>query len=94
MTARARLIATLPIGQVRHNFRTLLRFWLILPFSLVVVSSIPTMQNAKTEDYEGPSSSGYFQWMPDENGQMRPVTRMKKKIVEKKRSFWERDEQD
>mmetsp|Transcript_118272 Transcript_118272/g.331257 ORF Transcript_118272/g.331257 Transcript_118272/m.331257 type:complete len:152 (+) Transcript_118272:224-679(+) len=35
-----------------------------------------------TEDYQGPSSSGYFQWMPDENGQMRPVTRMKGKTMD------------
>ena len=37
-----------------------------------------------TEDYRGPAQSGYFQWMPDENGEMRPVTRMKNKIIEKK----------
>lgn len=43
-----------------------------------------------TEDYQGPSSSGYFKWMPDENGQMRPVTRMKEKIVERNPSFWDR----
>ena len=37
-----------------------------------------------TEDYQGPSNAGYFQWMPDENGEMRPVTRMKNRIVEKR----------
>lgn len=36
------------------------------------------------EDYRGPSTAGYFKWMPDEDGQMRPVTRMKEQIVEKK----------
>ena len=36
-----------------------------------------------TEDYQGPSSSGFFKWMPDENGQMRPVTRMKEKALDK-----------
>jgi glycine/D-amino acid oxidase-like deaminating enzyme len=36
------------------------------------------------EDYQGPSTAGYFQWMPDEEGQMRPVTRMKNQIIEKK----------
>jgi len=38
-----------------------------------------------TEDYNAPSAGGYFQWMQDEEGNMRPVTRMKKKIVENKR---------
>jgi len=42
-----------------------------------------------TEDYRGPSSAGYFKWMPDENGQLRPVTRMKEQIVEKKTFFGE-----
>lgn len=37
-----------------------------------------------TEDYRAPSTGGYFQWMPDENGQMRPVTRMKNRVVERK----------
>lgn len=37
-----------------------------------------------SEDYRGPSSSGYFQWMPDENGQMIPVTRLKGQNVERK----------
>lgn len=36
-----------------------------------------------TEDYQGPTSSGFFKWMPDENGQMRPVTRMKEKVLDK-----------
>ena len=31
------------------------------------------------EDYQGPSQAGYFQWQRDEDGQMRPVTRMKNK---------------
>ncbi len=35
------------------------------------------------EDYQGPTSSGFFKWMPDENGQMRPVTRMKEKTLDK-----------
>jgi hypothetical protein len=37
-----------------------------------------------SEDYQAPSQGGYFQWMPDEDGDLRPVTRMKKKIVERK----------
>jgi hypothetical protein len=43
-----------------------------------------------TEDYQAPAVGGYFQWMPDENGQMRPVSRMKKKIIERNPSFWDR----
>jgi hypothetical protein len=37
------------------------------------------------EDYFGPSAAGYFQWMPDADGKLRPVTRMKKQVVEKRR---------
>ena len=37
-----------------------------------------------TEAYRGPAQAGYFQWMRDEDGEMRPVTRMKNKIIEKK----------
>ena len=45
--------------------------------------------NTGVEDYRGPSSSGYFKWMPDENGNVQPVTRMKEKNVERKvPSFW------
>lgn len=36
-----------------------------------------------SEDYQGPTSSGFFKWVPDENGQMRPVTRMKEKVLDK-----------
>ena len=43
-----------------------------------------------TEDYQAPSTGGYFQWMPDENGQMRPVTRMKNKIVERNPNYWDK----
>ena len=42
------------------------------------------------EDFQAPLSGGYFQWMPDENGDMRPVTRMKKKIVERNPNFWDK----
>ena len=35
-----------------------------------------------TEDYQGPSQSGYFKWMWDEEtNQMKPVTRMKVRIT-------------
>ncbi len=38
-----------------------------------------------SEDYRGPSSAGYFQWKQDpETGEMKPVTRMKNKVVEKR----------
>lgn len=43
-----------------------------------------------TEDYQAPSTGGYFQWQPDANGQMRPVTRMKKKIVERGMGYWDK----
>ena len=43
-----------------------------------------------TEDYQGPTTAGYFKWMPDENGQMRPVTRMKEMNIERNPSFWDR----
>lgn len=42
-----------------------------------------------TEDYQV-EAGGYFQWMQDEEGQMRPVTRMKKKIVERNPNFWDK----
>ena len=44
-----------------------------------------------TEDYRGPTSSGFFQWVPDENGQLRPVTRMKKKLLERNIKYEEKD---
>jgi hypothetical protein len=43
-----------------------------------------------TEDYQAPNNGGYFQWMPDENGQLRPVTRLKKQVVERNPQFWDR----
>lgn len=43
-----------------------------------------------TEDFQAPMTGGYFQWMPDENGQMRPVTRMKNKVVERNPNFWDK----
>ena len=42
------------------------------------------------EDYQGPSQVGYFQWQQDEDGQMRPVTRMKNKVIERSPKFWDR----
>lgn len=42
------------------------------------------------EDYQAPNDGGYFQWMQDEDGQMRPVTRMKKQIIERSPKFWDR----
>ena len=43
-----------------------------------------------TEDYQGPRKAGYFQWMPDENGQMRPVTRLKGQNIERNPNFWDK----
>jgi len=42
------------------------------------------------EDYQGPSNAGYFQWQRDEDGQMRPVTRMKGRVIERSPKFWDR----
>jgi hypothetical protein len=42
------------------------------------------------EDFQAPMTGGYFQWMPDENGDMRPVTRMKNKVVERNPNFWDK----
>jgi hypothetical protein len=42
------------------------------------------------EDFQAPLNGGYFQWMPDENGDLRPVTRMKKKVVERNPNFWDK----
>lgn len=46
------------------------------------------------EDYQGPKNAGYFQWMPDENGMLRPMTRMKKKNIERPQSFWDKAYKD
>ena len=44
-----------------------------------------------TEDYQGPKKAGYFQWMMDEEtGQMKPVTRMKKKNIERNPNYWDK----
>ena len=45
------------------------------------------------EDYLGPSSAGYFKWIQDEDGQMKPVTRMKGKVVEK-RGMWDKQDDE
>ena len=44
-----------------------------------------------TEDYQGPSSSGFFKWDYDEEGQLRPVSRMKGKNLERNPKFWDRE---
>lgn len=43
-----------------------------------------------TEDYQGPTSTGLFQWIQDEDGQMRPVTRGKNKVIERPPEYWDR----
>lgn len=45
------------------------------------------------EDYNAPKKGGYFQWMPDENGQLRPVTKMKKRNIERNPKFWADEEE-
>ena len=38
-----------------------------------------------TEDYFAANGAGYFKWIQDpETGEMKPVTRMKEKVIEKK----------
>lgn len=43
-----------------------------------------------TEDYQAPAQGGYFKWMMDDEGQMKPVTRMKEKVVERNPNYWDR----
>mmetsp|Transcript_2447 Transcript_2447/g.3443 ORF Transcript_2447/g.3443 Transcript_2447/m.3443 type:complete len:155 (+) Transcript_2447:76-540(+) len=43
-----------------------------------------------TEDYQGPKKAGYFTWVPDEDGQMRPVTRLKGKNIERNPNYWDK----
>jgi len=44
-----------------------------------------------TEDYQAPAQGGYFKWMQDdETGQMKPVTRMKGKVVERNPNYWDK----
>jgi hypothetical protein len=40
-----------------------------------------------SEDYRGPTSSGFFKWVPDETGELRPVTRMKEKNLERNPNY-------
>mmetsp|Transcript_15073 Transcript_15073/g.28798 ORF Transcript_15073/g.28798 Transcript_15073/m.28798 type:complete len:155 (-) Transcript_15073:393-857(-) len=43
------------------------------------------------EDYQGPAQAGYFKWMQDpETGEMKPVTRMKEKNIERNPNYWDR----
>lgn len=43
------------------------------------------------EDYQGPAQAGYFKWMQDPNtGEMKPVTRMKEKNIERNPNYWDR----
>ena len=47
--------------------------------------------NDPTEDYQGPTNSGYFVWKKDEDtGRMTPKTRMKGKTIERNPSFWDK----
>lgn len=42
-----------------------------------------------TEDYQV-TAGGYFKWMPDEDGELRPVTRLKNQLMEQPEGYWER----
>ncbi|GMH74252.1 hypothetical protein TrST_g14016 [Triparma strigata] len=47
-----------------------------------------------SEDYVGPTNSGYFVWKKDEStGEMKPMTRMKGKVIEKPKRFWGNDDE-
>lgn len=46
-----------------------------------------------TEDYMV-QSGGNYKWIQDENGQMRPVSRMKETNLEKPLAFWGRQEKN
>lgn len=50
----------------------------------------PGYFSEQIEDYRGPTSSGFFKWMPDENGQLQPVTRMKEKNLSRNVN-WEKE---
>ena len=43
-----------------------------------------------TEDYQAPAMGGYFKWIQDDNGQLKPVTRMKEKVVERNPNYWDK----
>ena len=42
------------------------------------------------EDYQGPTSTGLFKWVPDETGMLRPVSRTRGKNLERSPSFWDK----
>lgn len=45
------------------------------------------------EDYQGPTNTGYFVWKKDEeSGEVKPMTRLKGKVIEKPKRFWESGE--
>lgn len=61
---------------------------IINPVLIAINTSIRSLLNI--EDYQGPKNAGYFQWMKDEDGMMRPVTRMKNQNVERNPTFWDK----
>lgn len=43
------------------------------------------------EDYQAPAQGGYFKWKQDEEtGELKPVTRMKEKVVERNPNYWDK----
>jgi hypothetical protein len=52
--------------------------------------SLSQSRHISSEDYQGPTSSGLFKWVPDENGQLRPVTRMKGQNLERNPAYWDK----
>lgn len=62
--------------------------WGLMQCSVLLFNSAILQNNP--EDYQGPTSTGLFKWMPDENGMLRPVTRGKEKNLERSPSYWDR----
>jgi hypothetical protein len=75
-----------PTGELTKMWSFWFRLYVFSNTALALILSY----FCSTEDYQGPSQSGYFKWMPDENGQLKPVTRMKEKVVERNPNYWDR----
>lgn len=57
---------------------------------VVRIKVLIVLSNRILEDYQGPTNTGLFKWMPDENGQLRPVTRRGEKNLERNPNYWDR----
>ena len=53
----------------------------------------PCHSPRSSQDYQGPTGVGYFQWKRnEETGEVQAVTKMKGKVIEKRREFWRKDD--